>query len=68
MVVHLSRILSELSHHIQVHDTFPDEQLFEISKKESPWTQILSTTYPAVKLSLNGPSKCPIHQEESVVL
>jgi hypothetical protein len=33
----LSRILIEPSHHMPVHDSFPDEQLFEITQKELPW-------------------------------
>jgi hypothetical protein len=34
---HLSRILLEPSHRIPVQDSFPDEQLFEITQKEPPW-------------------------------
>jgi hypothetical protein len=34
---HLSRILFETSHPIPVNDSFPDEQLFEITPREPPW-------------------------------
>jgi len=36
MVDHLSRILLKPSHHMPIHDTFMDEQLFEITLKELP--------------------------------
>jgi len=32
----LSRILLEPSHHMPVHESFPNEQLFEITQKELP--------------------------------
>jgi hypothetical protein len=34
---HLSRIQFEQPQLIPVHDSFPDEQLFEISPREPPW-------------------------------
>ena len=34
---HLSRILFETPQPILIHDSFPDEQLFEITPKEPPW-------------------------------
>jgi hypothetical protein len=34
---HLSRILFETPQPITVHDSFLDEQLFEITPRESPW-------------------------------
>jgi cAMP phosphodiesterase len=34
---HLSRILFETSQPILVDDSFPDEQLFEITPREPPW-------------------------------
>jgi hypothetical protein len=34
---HLSRIQFERPQSIPVHDSFPDEQLFEITPREPPW-------------------------------
>ena len=34
---HLSRILFETPQQIPIHDSFPDEQLFEITSREPPW-------------------------------
>jgi hypothetical protein len=34
---HLSRIQFETAQPLPVHDSFPDEQLFEISPREPPW-------------------------------
>jgi hypothetical protein len=36
-VDHLPRIILHSSRPISVHDSFPDEKLIEITKKESPW-------------------------------
>jgi hypothetical protein len=37
VVIHLSRIQFETPHPILVHDSFPDEQLFEITPREPSW-------------------------------
>jgi len=56
MVDYLSQILSMSSHPIQVHDSFPDEQLCEITKKEPPWYADI-VNYLAISKTLSKCSK-----------
>jgi hypothetical protein len=55
MVDHLSRILLKLSDPIAIHDSFTDEQLFEMTK-EPPWYTYI-VNYLAIGKTLSQWSK-----------